>query len=205
MTALIFDIDGTLVEFMSVDTAIYFNAINQVLGPVRVRDNLDDCDHVTESGLLAQLLEDNGRAGDSEAAASIKAVFVDGIRDHIRTVGPFPAVDGAVGFLDKTRESDRVGLAIATGGWRESALLKLESAGFDIDGVPLVTGDDAPSRVEIMRRALERLGNDFESVTYFGDAPWDRRACHALGWEFRAVGAELDGIRSYRSLELHSP
>jgi phosphoglycolate phosphatase-like HAD superfamily hydrolase len=205
MKAIIFDIDGTLVESMSVDTAIYFTAINQVLGPVRVRDNLDDYDHVTDSGLLAQLLEDNGHAADSEVAASIKAVFVDGIRDHIRTVGPFPAVDGAVGFLDKTRDADRVGLAIATGGWRESALLKLESAGFDIDGIPLVTGDDAHSRVEIMRRALERLGDDFESVTYFGDAPWDRRACDVLGWEFRAVGAELDGILSYRSLPTHSP
>ena len=88
-------------------------------------------------------------------------------------------------------------IAIATGCWRESALLKLESAGFGIDGIPVVTGDDSPVRVEIMRSALNKTGGDVQSVTYFGDAEWDQRACRELGWNFVAVGPDLGGITTY--------
>lgn len=201
MKAILLDIDGTLVQSMSVDTEIYFSAISQVLGPVEFRERLDDYDHVTDSGVLAQILLDNGFPADHHAAASIKDVFVQGIRNHIRTAGPFPAVDGAIQFVEESRRSGRVKLAIATGGWRQSALLKLESAGFDIEAIPLVTGDDSHSRVEIMRSALARLGEDFESIRYFGDADWDRRACEILGWEFLAVGPALGGIDSFHEID----
>lgn len=202
MKAIILDIDGTLVESMSIDTEIYFSSINQVLGPVEIRERLDDYEHVTDSGILAQLLDDNGYAPDDGLVASIKAVFVEGIRKHIETTGPFPTIDGAVQFVENTRKSGHAKLAIATGGWRESALLKLGSAGFDIDGIPLVSGNDSPSRVEIMRYALARIGDDFDSITYFGDAEWDRRACDSLGWHFIAVGPDLGGIESYSEIDL---
>lgn len=202
MKAIIFDIDGTLIESMAVDTELYFSSISKILGPVSVRNQLGDYDHVTDSGILAQLLNDNGYSFDDEVAASIQAIFIEGIRRHIETVGPFPTIDGAVQFVESTRESDDRRVAIATGGWRKSALLKLESAGFNIDGIPLVTCDDSPSRIEIMRSALAKIGDDFESVTYFGDAQWDQRACHSLGWDFVAVGPDLGGIESYVSIEL---
>ena len=200
--AIIFDIDGTLIQSMSVDTELYFSSISDILGPVSVRENLDDYDHVTDSGILAQLISDSGLSVDRKTAASVQAAFIEGIRRHIETVGPFPAIDGAVQFIEDARKSDAVRIAIATGGWRESALLKLESAGFDISNIPLVTSDDSPSRVEIMRSALARIGDDLQSVTYFGDAPWDQRACRSLGWNFVAVGAALGGIESYSEIDL---
>lgn len=202
MKAILFDIDGTLIESMAIDTELYFSSITQVLGPVRTRDKLSDYDHVTDSGILAQLLDDNGHALDDAVAATIRSVFVEKIARHIQTEGPFRTIDGAIEFVDSMRASDDNRIAIATGGWRKSALLKLRSAGFDIDGVPLVTCDDSPSRIEIMRSALARIGNDFESVTYFGDADWDRRACRSLGWDFVAVGPGLGGIETYSGVKL---
>lgn len=187
---------------MAVDTELYFSSINEILGPVNLRENLNDYDHVTDSGILAQLLSDNGYSFDGEIAASIRAVFVERIRKQIERAGPFPAIDGAVQFVERIRKSDNMRVAIATGGWRKSALLKLESAGFNIDGIPVVTCDDSPSRVEIMRSALARIGSSFQSVTYFGDAQWDQRACRSLGWNFIAVGPDLGGIRSYADIEL---
>ena len=186
---------------MSVDTKLYFDSIREVLGPVSIR-NLSEFEHVTDSGILAQVLDDNGYAVDSEVAAQVKALFVEGLRRHIERVGSFPIIDGAVQYVESVRKSGDNRIAIATGGWRESALLKLESSGFNIDGVPLVTCDDSPSRVEIMRSALEKTGDDVRSVTYFGDAEWDQRACQDLGWNFVAVGADLGGIQSYLDLRL---
>ena len=186
---------------MRVDTKLYVSAIMEVLGPVSLRA-LNDYDHMTDSGILAQVLRENGYSDDPGIAASVKSLFVDSLRKHIRAGGAFPIIDGAVQFFERVRRSRGTRLAIATGGWRDPALLKLGSAGFEIDGVPLVTSDDSPLRVEIMRLALEQAGGDVESVTYFGDAEWDRRACRQLGWSFVAVGPELGGIESYENVSL---
>lgn len=186
---------------MSVDTDLYFSAVRQVLGHVEVRRDLQDYEHVTDSGILAQLLEDNGRDYDSDVVSRIQAIFVDSIQQHINTSGPFPAIDGALQFFERALSANNTGVAIATGGWRRSAALKLASAGFPVDGIPLVTADDSHSRIEIMRTALAGIGRRCESITYYGDAEWDLRACDALGWNFVAVGAGLDGIRSYIGVE----
>lgn len=201
MKAILFDIDGTLIESMTVDTELYLASIGEVLGSVRFRGTLSDYEHVTDNGILAQVLDDNGYPFDEQTAAAIKAIFVGKIERHIETEGPFSTIHGAIEFFERTRASDGRRVAIATGGWRESARLKLESAGFDIDGIPLVTGDDAWTRIEIMETALARLGGAFESVTYFGDAEWDRQACQSLGWNFVAVGPGLGGIESYAGID----
>ena len=201
MKAILFDIDGTLIESMTVDTELYLASIGEVLGSVRFRGALSDYEHVTDNGILAQVLDDNGYPFDEQTAAAIKAIFVDKIERHIETEGPFSTIHGAIEFFERTRASDGRRVAIATGGWRESARLKLESAGFDIDGIPLVTSDDAWTRIEIMETALGRLGGAFESVTYFGDAEWDRQACQSLGWNFIAVGPGLGGIDSYVGID----
>ncbi len=202
MKAIVFDVDGTLIESMSIDSELYFSSINSVLGPVNIREDLSDYDNVTDSGILAQLIDDNGFSSEDEVAESIQAIFVESLRKHIQTVGPFPAIEGAIQMVDKVRHSANTRIAIATGGWRRSALLKLESTGFNIDGIPVATCDNSPSRIEIMRTALSRIGNDFESVTYFGDAEWDRQACQNLGWNFVAVGPDLGGIESYENIDL---
>ena len=201
MKAILFDIDGTLIESMTVDTELYLASIGEVLGSVRFRGALSDYEHVTDNGILAQVLDDNGYPFDEQTAAAIKAIFVGKIERHIETEGPFSTIHGAIEFFERTRATDGRRVAIATGGWRESARLKLESAGFDIDGIPLVTGDDAWTRIEIMETALARLGGAFESVTYFGDAEWDRQACQSLGWNFIAVGPGLGGIDSYVGID----
>ena len=186
---------------MGVDPNLYFSSIEQVLGPVCLRD-LDDYDDVTDSGILGQVLEENALSGAGELAASVKAVFMNGLNSHIEDIGSFPVIEGAVQFVERIRRSTDMRVAIATGCWRESALLKLRTSGFNIEGIPLATSDDSPSRVEIMRSALQMTGSDAGAVTYFGDAEWDQRACHDLGWNFVAVGPRLGGINSFSCIQL---
>ena len=186
---------------MGVDPELYFAAIDQVLGPVCLRD-LNDYVNVTDSGILEQILQENGFSGADELIASVKAVFMEGLNSHIEAMGSFPAIDGAVQFVERIRGLSDTRLAIATGCWRESALLKLQTSGFNIEGIPVATSDDSPSRVEIMRSALQMTGSDAGAVTYFGDAEWDQRACNDLGWNFVAVGPRLGGIESFSRLQL---
>jgi phosphoglycolate phosphatase-like HAD superfamily hydrolase len=186
---------------MGVDPKLYYSSIERVLGPVCLR-NLNDYDHVTDSGILGQILEENGFSGVGALTASVKAVFMEGLNSHIEDMGSFPVIDGAVQFVERIRRATDMRVAIATGCWRDSALLKLRTSGFNIEGIPVVTSDDSPSRVEIMRSALQMTGSDAGAVTYFGDAEWDQRACHDLGWNFVAVGPRLGGIKSFSSIQL---
>lgn len=188
--------DGTLIESMAIDSRLYFSSITAVLGPVEFRESLNDYDNVTDSGIISQLVDDNKLHLESNAIHLIQTLFVGGLAEHIQAAGPFPVIRGATRIIDRLRRSEGYCVAIATGGWRKSALLKLETSGFHFEGIPIVSCDESPSRTEIMSIALARLGSNFESVTYFGDAEWDRRACEALGWSFVAVGPELGGIES---------
>lgn len=197
MHAVVFDIDGTLLQSVDVDDALYKDSVRRVLGEIVFRPSLVDYDLVTDSGILSQILVDNGISENSQYIAAIKTTFLEAFHSHFRRNGAFPEVPGAKALLESIRVSKSYAAAIATGGWRETAKLKLEAAGFDLAGLPLASSDDSSDRTEIMRLALSKLGREFESVTYYGDGPWDREACRLLGWQFVAVGPILGGIESY--------
>ena len=195
--AIVFDVDGTLIRSAAEDDALYRRAIENVLGTVRYRASVAEYDHVSDSGILSQVLSDNGVAAEPALVAEIKEVFFAAVAQHIESYGPFEEIPGARGFLDRLRCSEQHCCAIATGGWRESARTKLATTGFELDGVPVATSDDAVDRRDIMQLALDALGSEFASVTYYGDGAWDRDAARTLGWRFRAVGPALGGILTF--------
>lgn len=197
MHAVVFDIDGTLLQSVAVDEELYKSAVQAILGTVWFRESLNDYDPVTDSGILAQLLVDNAVATDPDPTSQIKAHFHEALRSHIATNGPFREIPGAKEMLQSLSESKAHAVAIATGSWAESALLKLDSAGLNTPGIPVATCDDSWDRTEIMQIAVSQLGSDFESITYYGDGPWDQAACNALGWHFVPVGPVLGGLDSY--------
>ena len=197
MHAVIFDIDGTLVQSVEVDESLYVKAIRLVLGQIEFRNSWADYEFVTDTGILSQVLADNTmtpRAGDIH---EIERVFVESLNTHISKNGPFVEVPGAKKYCQSLCESEYHSVAMATGAWRSSALVKLESAGFETGVVPLATCNDSTSRAEIMEEALSKIGTRFDSITYYGDGSWDEKACSELGWNFVAVGAVLGGLESY--------
>lgn len=197
--AVIFDLDGTLLNSSAQDEALYKKAVERVLGRVRFRPDLGDYDHVTDTGILLQVLDDNDVPADDGTIAAIKNEFCVLVEDYIATSGPFQEVPGARAILQRLGESGDHGIAIATGGWKRSAKYKLRTAGFVIAGLPLATSDDALDRIEIMRIALQSIDADCREVTYYGDGPWDEQACRELGWSFRPVGPALHGISSFEN------
>lgn len=200
MHAVIFDIDGTLVQSAEVDDALYRKSVTSVLGPVRFRPSLSDYELVTDSGILMQLLDDNTLPITPDPSPAIQSEFIAELRRHIAAHGHFEEIPGARDLIKALQAFEDRSVAIATGGWRVSALLKLESAGFSTRGIPIATSDFEPDRSRIMRFALSQLGSTFESVTYYGDGVWDRDACRKLGWEFVAVGPTLNGLSAFSTI-----
>jgi hypothetical protein len=77
--------------------------------------------------------------------------------------------------------------------------MKLTSAGFPVQGIPISSADDSCERCRIMENALRLLGHRFKTVTYYGDGAWDREAALSLGWSFVPVGVELGGITRFET------
>jgi len=199
MHAAIFDIDGTLLHSDAVDGDLYLAAVERVLGRVRIRENWAAYRHVTDSGILAEILRDNGISGDAGVITAIKTTFVESLQRHIAEYGPFAEIPGARDFVSGLQKTTNRACAYATGCWSTSALLKLRSAGFPVQGLPISSADDSHERCAIMENALRQLGDRFESVTYYGDGVWDREAALSLGWRFAPVGAELGGITRFEA------
>jgi hypothetical protein len=150
---------------------------------------------------VSQIILENSVDDATATIETIKSRFISMLSEHVATNGAFPAFPGARDYLQQFIASEDHAVGIATGCWRESAVLKLNSAGFGELDVPIATSDDAIARIDIMQFALSQLPGEFDSITYFGDGEWDQRATAELGWNFVAVGANLGGVQTYAELE----
>lgn len=203
MHAAIFDIDGTLLDSCAVDNALYVEAIRHVLGQVRIRDAWELYDRVTDTGILDDICGDNALCYSDALSDSIRDVFLSRLSAHIAVHGPYQQMPGALRYFHGLRQRQDVRVAYATGGWRASAELKLSSAGFPLQQIPLASANDHRDRRQIMLHALAQLDGPFETITYFGDGVWDRQASRDLGWQFVPVGPKLGGISSFENPAAH--
>ncbi len=198
MHLVLFDIDGTLVESYDFDTTCFQAAIKDVLG-VSIGPDWSRYRHVTDSGILTEVVEKLGLHSDGERIAEeVKEQFVSRVADYIscHDVSPIP---GAYDFLSQLVSRQNVSVAFATGGWAESARMKLDAAGVSFSGIPLASSSDHYSRIEIMRLAERLAGNGrYDSRTYFGDGPWDQKASETLGYNFVSVGNRINSPQSVR-------
>ncbi|MCY3773279.1 MAG: hypothetical protein OXG98_14835 [Gemmatimonadetes bacterium] len=62
--AAIFDIDGTLVESSGFEDELYVAAVRDVLGNVCIRERWSTYRHVTDTGILRQIMEENRIRGE---------------------------------------------------------------------------------------------------------------------------------------------
>jgi FMN phosphatase YigB (HAD superfamily) len=199
-----FDVDGTLLRSGDFDGRCYVDAVREVTGRAPHAE-WQRYAHVSDAGILDQHVRELGLEPRRNAIhAEVKARFVDKVADWLSR-NRLQAVPGAGSFVDRLRGRDDLCLSIATGGWRQTAVMKLESAGIDISDIALASCDDHHARTEIMKIAKTRAAGDRDiRCAYFGDAEWDRMACETLGYEFVLVGADgIDGrcIADYRDPE----
>ena len=197
MHHIMFDIDGTLVESYELDSECFVCAVEEVTGIV-VDGNWSKYRNVTDAGILAEIIENHRLPDTSELKCKIKESFVSKIRDGLK-LSPVSEVRGASMFLNQLRNIRNITVSIATGGWYESAILKLEAAGINIENIPIATSNDHYDRKRIMTLSQNRAGGkDGVPCTYFGDAIWDQNACAELGVNFVLIGNKLEHNPSFQ-------
>jgi phosphoglycolate phosphatase-like HAD superfamily hydrolase len=199
---VMFDIDGTLTETMQVDTECFLCAFEEVFGFKGIDADWSRYRHTTDSGILGELFERRKkRAPLAEEIEEFRSRFLR-LLAEAEASGPFQAIAGAAALLERLAASSRTQVALATGCWRDSARLKMASAGMRFDDFPSGTADDGITREEIMtisRRRAERISpGELADWIYVGDALWDARACRNLGIPFIGVGSGERGQRLAR-------
>src|SRR5207247_2160958 len=106
-------------------------------------------------------------------------------------------VAGADRFLSRLAQGGSYRVSLATGGWRDSARLKMASAGMCFDDHPAASADDAVDRESIMKlsrqRAAERYGESFACTVYVGDGVWVVVECGVFAFGLFGLGR---GVRA---------
>ena len=192
MIATIFDIDGTLVESFGFDDACYISAIREVLGEVYIHNDWSKYKNVTDTGSLRQIMEENN-IQEAEQIKEVRTKFGELIKQYLQNGGKCRPKEGAIHLINTLTAADGYEVGFATGGWRHTAEMKLQYAGFNLRNTVLTSSDDSDKRVAIMKKCSSMLGNCFHRIVYIGDAEWDMKATQELGWHFIGIGARLKG------------
>jgi len=211
MNLVMFDIDGTLTATTGVDEECYVQAIKQVLSIDDIDTNLTNYTHVTDEGITSEIIEKHmGRKAGKQELTDVRRSFVRLLREEkLSRPSCFKPIEGAADILNRLSGHPESAISLATGGWRESAFLKIQMLGLDLNKIPLATSSDAMSREAIMLLSEERAGmaanrEGFRSVVFVGDGIWDVRSARNLGYGFIGIGTgdQADRLRNEGALHV---
>jgi phosphoglycolate phosphatase-like HAD superfamily hydrolase len=197
MKLAIFDIDGTLTNTCDVDSKCFVKAFTEEFQFKEINTNWASYGHTTDSGITLQIFQEClGRIPEASELSRFQQRFVELLQKHY-TVEPesFLEIPGASVMLRQLAQEKDWAIAIATGGWRASACMKLKAAGLDIAELPSAFTDDAISREDIVKTAISRAKavyaqSEFEKIVCIGDAIWDVLTASQLQLAFVGIARD---------------
>jgi len=194
---IIFDIDGTLCDTLTVDARCCLEAIEHVMGRSLATVDWSAYPEATNAAIVQDFLRECGEKEVASLERRIREEFVLRLEDAGRRAPElFRPIDGALDLF-ACLGSRRYDMAIATGCWHESAHAKLRLSGFDVTGIPFASSSDARRRVDIITLAAARAGCSLADAIYVGDGVWDVKAARELGMGFIGVGRKHELLRAH--------
>ena len=128
MNLIIFDIDGTLTQ-TEMDTKCFAQAIEDVLQIKNLNTDWSSYRYSTEAGILKEIYESFAKIPTEEEINSIQKLFLTYLNDTLsKNSSLITPVPGANTIFHKIIALKNWSIGIATGGWKISALFKLDSA-----------------------------------------------------------------------------
>lgn len=195
MQLVIFDIDGTLTNTYKIDENCFVRAFALEFGIFGINTNWSEYSYTTDSGITQQIFKEKlERLPSDKELVRLKARFVSLLQEaYINNQDLLGEIPGAANVLAKLQLDPDWCVAIATGGWCESAKLKLKKAHLKIEGIPLASANDALSREDIIKTVLIKAKDvyqveKFQKVVFVGDGVWDVKAAYQLSIAFIGIG-----------------
>ncbi len=194
MDLVIFDIDGTLIHSHKEEVDCFIKAYTQVMGKSDIDTDLTKYEHVTDTGITQEcIFRHFQRQASSDEHLAIEEAFLNLFGSSL-TLNPPKVIPGVHDLFEQLFGEKNICLAIATGSYYRSALLKLKHANLSLSNLPLSSCADHMARIEIMKTAKRKAHDayqveDFRTITYVGDGPWDIKASQALAWNFIGIAS----------------
>jgi phosphoglycolate phosphatase-like HAD superfamily hydrolase len=201
MNLIIFDIDGTLTLTNHIDGICFQRTLLETFNI-----NLIDCNwagfpHATDSCIFQEVfLQHLGKLPTLHEIDLFQEKFVATLKESFQ-LNPmhFSEVAGAGKFLQMLKLDSDWKVAIATGGWKTSAIFKLQCIDVNIQNFPSAFADDAISREEILVMSIQRACNHaMDQAVYVGDGIWDAKACKNLDIPFIGISTKLSPQQLYQ-------
>jgi HAD superfamily hydrolase (TIGR01509 family) len=176
--ALIFDLDGTLVDTVYGHVLAWQRALEDAGLPIegwKIHRRIG-----MSGGLFARAVaREVGRPIDSDQAEAIQRRHGELFRELLPVRRPLP---GAIELLAELREGE-VAHGIATSGRRPEIDASLEALGVGAETVVIERGDVARAKPEpdLFITCAERLGIPAQECYVVGDAVWDLLAARRAG------------------------
>ena len=186
LSAVVFDIDGTLLTTGGAGAAAWGRAFNELHG---IPANIED---YTEAGMpdhevcRVTFTHAVGREPTEREIAALMALYLDHLPETVAEAAGYRVLAGVVGTLQRLCR-DGMLLGLTTGNIEPAAHVKLDRGGlnrfFTFGGY----GSDSPHRGELTRAAIERAGRilgrevDPATVLVVGDTPRDVEAARYAG------------------------
>jgi phosphoglycolate phosphatase-like HAD superfamily hydrolase len=204
MNLAIFDIDGTLTETDRVDDICFVQALADAHAITGVSTDWAGYPHTTDSAITSHIFRERFQRAPEEAELlKFQTRFVRLLNEHrVKEPSLFAEINGARLMLRRLNQEPEWRVAIASGGWRVSAALKLKVAGIEVDDYPTAFADDGLSREEILQSAVRKAQAQYRQDTFarivsVGDGLWDVRTARSLKFPFLGVGSG-DGEKKLR-------
>lgn len=194
----VFDVDGTLTQTYDDDAEAFTGALRQAFGFEDVSDDWAGYRHVTDSGILDELIRTRlGRAATPADQSAAEASYGK-LYDAIVADRGVRAVPGAPALVRRLLAGGDWAVAAATGAWRTTAELRLRVAEIPIDPACIATASERLARRDIVELAIARAaarwdmqtaGKEFHRIVLLGDGLWDVKTARVLGLPFIGVGS----------------
>lgn len=207
MNLIIFDIDGTLTHTNEIDSRCFVRAVKDILQIDHLNTVWSSYRYSTDSGLMKEIYETLfQREPNLHEITEIRDRFVNYLMHELQNdpsiISP---ILGAEKIFQKITALSRWHVGIATGGWKQSALFKLNSARIPHEALPKAYADDHIERAEIIKVVIKQSQlqhgvQQYERVIYVGDRPWDHQAAMHLNIEFIGIGDKFPDLLQSKHL-----
>ena len=189
---IIFDIDGTLLYSNKIDSQCFADTYEKIYKTPFPTIDWSKFPHVTDDTIFKTAIQQHfNRPALDDEMQFFKNEFVAAIQAQ-RKIQPqeFKEVKNSKNTVEYLVNHSDFEVGIATGGWKNPAMVKLHHIGIPTSQLHMSFADGNPTREDIIQGVFEQtdsLNFQFQKIVYVGDAPWDVKTTANMNLPFVGV------------------
>lgn len=198
--AVIFDVDGPLLELTPAETSAFFVPFAEEFGLTGLSEDWDSYRLRNDLEIYKEVLETAGLPTDETALTRLQDMYLATL-EHVYAGGEaVVAIPGGLALLESLSQINGLALGTATANLEAAAAMRLKRVGMWDHVKEWHSGaEGGGAKRDILARVIERLGLSGDRVVFLGDNLNDLDAAQANGTHF--IGFHIDPARQRRLAE----